>query len=458
MKTDNKNKQNKYAFNINEINVKKKFQGSLNDFQKLNRGLYDEIENQDISIKDNKNKLKKLKNKTIKEFVYTNKEIPDHWKTKLDYEQDLLKIFVKDKNFLVYLGHGGGGDNFRTLKESEKNNNISPISNILSKSPNIEKKTLPKIESNNRTTNSQIKSFSTKQIARNIRFNGKNNYTDKEILGILDDFRNEYPLFDKEKEKNQGIYNSKDNIENENHDIKSKTFYPTRNSIFQNAFKNNNNKNLLPNKKKATNDFHPVGSFPNIKQKHNNRQNTFRQNIFTNLLPSNDKYKYSKALFRKMGSSSANFRKKPNNYNQNNNIFLNSDSELFDKKVNINNPILLKYLEGISFFGPYFSYCPPCGNRNLEFYKNLEINQCLQIIQQIKKNKGKNFIINKKKKDTNKNEQIKSEQDLNDNISIKYNSGSINQNNYESDNNSMIQQMSKDSKGSYEREQYDMFN
>lgn len=47
---------------------------------------------------------------------------------------------------------------------------------------------------------------------------------------------------------------------------------------------------------------------------------------------------------------------------------------------------------------------------------------------------------------------------MNDNISIKYNSGSVNQNNYESDNNSMIQQMSKDSKGSYEKEQYDMFN
>jgi hypothetical protein len=306
-----------------------------------------------------------------------------------------------------------------------------------------------------------MKSGSTKHIARNIRFNDKKNYTDKEILGILDDFKNAYPLFDKEKEKNQGMHNSKETIENENHDIKSKTFYnTTRNNIFQNAFKNNNNKNNLPNKKKTITDFHPVGSFPNIKQKHNNRQNTFRQNIFTNLLPSNDKYKYSKTLLRKMGqgSSSASFRKKPNNYNLNNNIFLNSDNELFEKRVTINNPILLKYLEGISFFGPYFSYCPPCGNRNLEFYKNLEINQCLQIIQQIKKNKGKNIIINKKKSDTKKKEQNNDNQEMNDNISIKYNSGSVNQNNYESDNNSMIQQMSKDSKGSYEKEQYDMFN
>ena len=80
MKND-KNKKRKYAFNINEINVKKKFQGSLKDFQKLNRGLYDEIESNDMTIKENKTKLKKLKNSSVKEFVYTNKEIPDHWKT-----------------------------------------------------------------------------------------------------------------------------------------------------------------------------------------------------------------------------------------------------------------------------------------------------------------------------------------------------------------------------------------
>ena len=61
-------------------------------------------------------------------------------------------------------------------------------------------------------------------------------------------------------------------------------------------------------------------------------------------------------------------------------------------------------------------------------------------------------MIQKKKEQNNDN------QEMNDNISIKYNSGSVNQNNYESDNNSMIQQMSKDSKGSYEKEQYDMFN
>ena len=141
----------------------------------------------------------------------------------------------------------------------------------------------------------------------------------------------------------------------------------------------------------------------------------------------------------------------------NNNIFLHSN-DLFDKKININNQTVLKNLEGINFFGPYFSFCPPCGNRNLEFYKNLETNQCLQIIQQIKKNKGKNIILknNKNNEPLNKIEQInKNNQEALEN-SLKYNSRSLNNNYDESENNSMIQQMS--AAGSDEREKYDMFD
>ena len=78
-----------------------------------------------------------------------------------------------------------------------------------------------------------------------------------------------------------------------------------------------------------------------------------------------------------------------------------------------NNPTIMKYLEGINFFGPYFSYCPPCGNKNLEFYKNLEQNQCLQIIQQIKKNKGRNIIFSEDKKNKKKNENNEEINDIN---------------------------------------------
>ena len=80
----------------------------------------------------------------------------------------------------------------------------------------------------------------------------------------------------------------------------------------------------------------------------------------------------------------------------------------------------------------------------------------MQIIQQIKKNKGKNIIVNNTKNKENKGknnvEQTKNSNDIYDN-SLKYNSKS---NNYiESEGGSMVQQFSQ---GTDEREKYDMFD
>ena len=86
-----RNKGKKYAFNINDINKDKQSKGSSLDFNSLNRGTYDEIENNDMIIKDRLDKLKLLKNRTIKELVYTNKDIPDKWRNKLDYKTNLFR-------------------------------------------------------------------------------------------------------------------------------------------------------------------------------------------------------------------------------------------------------------------------------------------------------------------------------------------------------------------------------
>jgi hypothetical protein len=449
MKTD-LNQRRKYAFNINEIKIKKKFQGSLNDFQKLNRGTYDEIESNDMLIKENKQKLKDLKNLAVKEFVYTNKDIPDHWKSKLDYQQNLLKMFTNDTKFLFYLGRGGGGDAecFRTIKESEKNDTHF---NTLNKYPK-EKKSFPKLNSIKRLSISPMKKMSNNQLKRNGRFK-ESNIPDKDILGILDDFKNAYPLFDKEKNNHD---NDKDNNNNSkenilyNIDKKSKTVYNSRNSrIFH--------KNTLTSKKKVSIDMGPLNSLPSLKQKqkHSRRQNTFRQNIFTNLLPSNDKYgkTYTKNMTG-VASCTDVKKKKIDKKKKGNSLFLNLENDAFDKKIKINNPNVIKYLEGINYYGPYFSYCPPCGNRNLEFYKNLEINQCLRIIQQIKKNKGKTLVLNSEKNKENKLNRLETiDRNIQENEnSVKYNSKSLYNNDEEND--SLLQQYS----ASEEKEKYDVFD
>ena len=127
------------------------------------------------------------------------------------------------------------------------------------------------------------------------------------------------------------------------------------------------------------------------------RKNVFRQNVFNNLVSNN------------ASSVDTKFQKKKKlkiEINEKINPFLGTDHKNFIKKIEINNPIVNKNLESINYYGPYFSHCPPCYNRNLNYYKNLEINQCLEIIHHIKKNRMKNTIIDiKKKSNTEKNRQ-----------------------------------------------------
>jgi hypothetical protein len=88
--------------------------GSGKDFLSLNRGFYDEIENNDFSIKKKSNQLKKIKNTSLKEFVFTNVKIPDKWKTKFDYQTNVIKLLANDNNFLAYVGRGNLGSKNQT--------------------------------------------------------------------------------------------------------------------------------------------------------------------------------------------------------------------------------------------------------------------------------------------------------------------------------------------------------
>ena len=58
----------------------------------------------------------------------------------------------------------------------------------------------------------------------------------------------------------------------------------------------------------------------------------------------------------------------------------------------IKSPIAYKHLERINFYGPYYSYCPSCGYRNLKFYKKLNLNQLIKFTNIIKKYRKKNNI------------------------------------------------------------------
>ena len=76
--------------------------------------------------------------------------------------------------------------------------------------------------------------------------------------------------------------------------------------------------------------------------------------------------------------------------------FLDSNYILFNKKIDINNPILKKHLESINYYGPYYSYCPPCKRRNMEFYKKMNENYAIELMKYLNKIRGDNEIIKSK--------------------------------------------------------------
>ena len=90
-----------YAYNINNQNTGIRKQIA---FKNLEKDFYEDIINSDLGIKKIKKNLEGIKDGTIKESVYTNREIPDVWKTKLTYRQEVHDAISNDGNFAKYVG------------------------------------------------------------------------------------------------------------------------------------------------------------------------------------------------------------------------------------------------------------------------------------------------------------------------------------------------------------------
>ena len=79
------------------------------------------------------------------------------------------------------------------------------------------------------------------------------------------------------------------------------------------------------------------------------------------------------------------------------------------KKYKIKDRYAMNQLESVNFFGPYYSYCYQCGNRNVDFYKNIDSDTLIEIVGQIKKNKDEQVLrnLNRKKLEKENNKEIK---------------------------------------------------
>ena len=282
--------KHKYAYNINDTTkVKKVTMGSGKDFLSLNRGFYDDIENNDINIKKKNHQLKKIKNESLKEFVFTNVQIPDKWRTKLDYQNSVIKMLARDNNFLAYVGRGGSKNETASTKMYTRDNFNMGLKKNRGMST-CYSQVFPKIDKNkisfedkkvsNEITPNKYKSMEEEDVSikeidnsninsgTRISFpkgkNKKETMNEKDIVTLLEDFKMAYPIkLPKEEEEQIEKIQEKENKMNKTNLLFSQTF--NYNQLLQKNIKYN-----------AFDNFHKI----RIK-----RQRAFRQNIFNNLIP-----------------------------------------------------------------------------------------------------------------------------------------------------------------------------
>ena len=378
----------KYAFSLNEkkkaLEIAKTNQIA---FKKQHKGIYDDLVNNDIRIEEMRKKLFDIKSNSIKETVYTHYDVPNTWKNKIGYQDNLLEIFSKDKSFVSYIGKGGG----LNLKKKDIDNDLDSKS-VFSKTSN---NFFPKINDELNIDNLENKRRSSilrTESSLKLKFlKGKKEETEREILAILEEYKNAFPI---KKEKNliNEINESRNNKlfeEKVNKTFTSSFFNPKTISSKSRKQRNKLTKNI------SNNPFYYLDNLPKKE-----KQLSFRQTIYTNFIPS------------KITSNSNLILNKVKKLNKKKLLqleeskfgpFLHSNNEIFNKKVTINNPIIKKNLESINYYGPYYSYCPPCRNKNLEYYKNLEQGKAIELIHYIKKTKKGNTIIEADDKNNDNN-------------------------------------------------------
>ena len=360
-------RETNYAYNIN--NSPNCIKAKKISFNTLSKNFYEDLITSDTSIKANRHILNKIKSKSIKESIYTNKKVPGSWQIMLGYQDHVYKIIDKDPAFAVYLGRSQKetdnnrfteAQKLRTISDSNSNFEQKPIPDFIKKyltnkdeiTPrrNNESEKSSPIESKKNINNvSGEKKYQRRpsQTYQRGLLNEKNLVIDDKLISSkLDEYRTKYDL-------NKYMY-----------DIKNR----------RNIDKEKKMNNILtPNNKDREMNYRQF-----LKTRtQNDKEHVLKSSIYYNLISkdsSNDDDIKLKTSLKKKNLKPL----KPSS------IFLNHNKE-FDKVIEITNPKIKRDLELINYYGPLYTHCKLCNNRNLEFYQNSEPNQTLKLLHFLKR-------------------------------------------------------------------------
>ena len=360
MKLHHKIKESNYAYNINNSpsNLKsKKF-----SFNLLGKNFYDELIKTDINIKVKNHVLSEIKDNSIKESIYSSRPVPNSWRTLLSYQNNVYKIIDNDPKFAYYLG--------RSQKENFKNKflDTQTLKNIID-NKEVEKKQIPDF----------IKEYLLKEKENDEKDEKGKNEVENDIK-IIDDIN---------ESKSRNIKNQ-NNIEINDKLISSKLDEYRVKYDLNKYVADIKNKRIKEKREKEIMRLKPDLNLRNTNYRHflktltqNDKVHILRSSISNNLFSKdnnlyksktiNNEYKTRKIFLKP-------FKKDSNN--------LLSNKEL-EKNIIITNPKIKRDLELINYYGPRYTHCKICNNRNLEFYQNSEPNQTLKLLNYLKKIKLK---------------------------------------------------------------------
>ena len=382
----NKKKREKlYAYNINK---KKTLRSNNIQFKNLEKNFYEEIIDRDINLIDKKKDLNNMKTNIIKEYVYTNKPVPNSWKNKFSYNEDLTKAMNTDKEFFKYINE---------KKTDEDSINLDFENEHL------------------KTAQNSILDNLT-QTQTNITFSSNDNNNNKEKSGILDVInfiKNDIvaPTMNETNNSNINNNSSKDiNKKDRTISFKKTTNLLKHVSMFREGILNDKliqskleeyrtmydmNEFIEDIKKKRLKEGKDLelntGGISNLMKERNNNYRRFlrermqnkkakvlRDSIYVNLLPPKDKLEQIDIeQNKKRKFQIKNPFKIP--------LYLKSDSPEFDHPPEITNPKIKRDLELINYYGPKYVYCKYCNYRNLKYYQLMEEKQTLKLLKYLKK-------------------------------------------------------------------------
>jgi hypothetical protein len=355
-----------YAYNINNSpnNTKTK----KISFNTLSKNFYEDLITSDMNIKNNRLILNKIKSKSIKESIYTNKMVPSSWRTMLGYQNHVYRVIDKDPAFAVYLGRSQKENNGNKFFEAQHLKSVNdsqsyeqkPIPDFIKKylaqpedvlnssevKNNENEKKIKDDEKNKDDDKIKINRRPSQLYQKGIMFDKNLIVDDKLISSKLDEYRTKYDL-------NKYMY-----------DIKNKRNLDKEKQL---------NNILTPNPRERETNYRQF-----LKTRtQNDKEHVLKSSIYYNLISKdNDKMKLRSSLQKKNLKPIINPRS----------LYLHHNNE-FDKVIEITNPKIKRDLELINYYGPLYTHCKLCNNRNLEFYQNSEPNQTLKLLHFLKRMK-----------------------------------------------------------------------